>query len=77
MECFRLLLHINGNIKCAEKFSILGLQIEYSRYQYDKMPRKNMRQQKYADPQGFNDDLNLRVGEHEARKKAQNLSKVL
>ena len=38
------------NIKCAEKFSILGLQIEYSRYQYDKMPSKNMRQQKYADP---------------------------
>ena len=35
-----------------------------------------MRQQKDADPQGFNDNLNLRVGEHEARKQAQHLCKV-
>ena len=51
-ECFRLMLHINGSVKCAENFSMSDLRTQYSRYKNNKSVRKYEAKKKCQIPKG-------------------------
>ena len=58
-ECGRLIMHLNGNKKCANKFSNLdSLKIEYSKYRHRQRSKKTVAKKKAEDPKGYKEKVN-------------------
>ena len=71
VECIRLVLHINGSPKCAEKFEMQNFKTEYSRYRHNKRVKEHQAKKKAEDPTAFKLNLKKRVQESQARKKSE------
>ena len=69
VECTRLIVHMNGSIKCAEQFCMQDFRKEYSRYRHNKRVKKNEERQKAENPKGFRDNVNQRKKKQEKRQK--------
>ena len=72
VECIRLVFHLNGNVKCAEKFYMPDFKIEYSRYKNNQRLKKNRAKKKGEDPEGFKDDARKHLEKCRSKKKIEN-----
>ena len=70
VECIRLVAHINGSVRCAEKFRMPEFRAEYSRYRHNKRVREHESRKKSSDPKSFKDSHNKREQAYQAKKKA-------